>query len=256
MGGLDNFPAGAKGLVVGLATGAVVLLLGAGPASAAGCDTSWKAAHSGQWSSAANWDNGVPTSGTNACIALAGTYTVSITGQLAEANSLQLGGASGRQTLSIIGASGFSGLASLSLGEGGSITPHGVVDLTDGCGSDCSFSPAASLVNTSSSATPLTNAGTISALSGSDQGVDGRQLAGDVVNTGTVSVETPLQYAAGVLDNRGTISLGNQVMTLLNGQERHRRDDHQRRRLRRCARGLRQHVHPGWGDDQSGVRQP
>ena len=48
---------------------------------------------------AANWDNGVPTAASDACITAAGTYTVTKTSGALSVATLALGGASGAQTL-------------------------------------------------------------------------------------------------------------------------------------------------------------
>ncbi len=64
------------------------------------CTTSWANASDGDWNVAANWDNGVPGAGDDACVILAGTYTVTNnTAPGINVNSLTLGGASGTQTL-------------------------------------------------------------------------------------------------------------------------------------------------------------
>jgi fibronectin-binding autotransporter adhesin len=63
--------------------------------------TSWINPSGGDWNVAGNWSNGVPGTGCDAVIALAGTYTVFATsgGPL----GVTLGGSSGTQTLQILG---------------------------------------------------------------------------------------------------------------------------------------------------------
>src|ERR1700730_14045271 len=75
------------------------------------CTDSWKVAASGTWSNGANWTNKVPpNTGDVACINLAGTYTVDLTGG-ASINTLELGGgATGTQTLNVDGSAGNSDL--------------------------------------------------------------------------------------------------------------------------------------------------
>ncbi len=82
------------GLATALCAMLAMLALPAG-ASAATCDTSWASATSGLWSNAADWTNGVPTSGENVCIQVAGSYTVTLAGSGASVNSITIGNASG-----------------------------------------------------------------------------------------------------------------------------------------------------------------
>jgi hypothetical protein len=97
---LSRFGAGlllGLGAFATLGGGAVTALLAfSGTAHASPtCGTMWKTATSGDWSMASNWNNGVPTSSTNACITVAGNYTVTITATAAVANTLTLGASSG-----------------------------------------------------------------------------------------------------------------------------------------------------------------
>ena len=95
--------------------------IGAVPA----CTDSWKVAASGSWSVGANWTNNVPPNGTDvACIDLAGTYTVDLTGG-ASVNTLELGGgATGTQTLDVDGSAGNS---DLSLAAASTVSSHGIL---------------------------------------------------------------------------------------------------------------------------------
>ena len=78
------------------------------PCAAAGSTvTRWTNATGGDWAVAANWDNGVPDSSLIACITLPGTYLVTTGNDArASAKSLELGGATGTQTLRIFGTPG------------------------------------------------------------------------------------------------------------------------------------------------------
>src|SRR5579872_754347 len=93
----------------------VLCAFGAMPAVAsAACSDSWKSATSGSWSTPSDWSTGsVPTSADNVCIAAAGTYTVTVPGITAQANSLTLGASTGTQTLDVQGAAGGNGILSL-----------------------------------------------------------------------------------------------------------------------------------------------
>ncbi|MEM1054561.1 MAG: hypothetical protein AAGI52_03465 [Bacteroidota bacterium] len=75
-------------------------LLVASPALAQTCDTSWATPASGDWSDDSSWTDGVPEAGDVVCITAAGTYTVSVSiSQPIPLGGLDLGGASGTQTL-------------------------------------------------------------------------------------------------------------------------------------------------------------
>src|SRR5437870_8694637 len=88
-------------LVLGVALVASSL---SGTAKAApSCYTSWASPVSGDWRDASKWDNGVPTSTQDACITLAGTYTVTSHGD--DVGSLTLSGSSATQTLSEVATS-------------------------------------------------------------------------------------------------------------------------------------------------------
>jgi uncharacterized repeat protein (TIGR01451 family) len=161
------------------------------------CQTSWLATAGGQWSDAANWSAGVPTSGTNACITKFGTYTVHLTGGQ-DAAALIVGGSNGAQTLSIEGTCE-SGAAELHLGAGSMVNPHGTVALTDT--GDCQYAWLDQMAGT------LTNKGTIvSADSGTAQY---RFIYGDFVNTGTVTIDATLTSDDGghTHTNTGTVSI-------------------------------------------------
>ncbi|MBV9311149.1 MAG: hypothetical protein JOZ73_09965, partial [Solirubrobacterales bacterium] len=172
------------------------------------CDTSWTNAAGGDWNTASNWDNGVPTGSSNACITLSGTYTVTIRGESVPANTLSLGGSTGEQTLSIQGTDFCSGSADakLALGNGGTVASTGQIMLTH-LGSCSNGVPVLA-----STAGTLTNSGTIDADPGSSN--DNRYLQGNLTNAGILAVNAKtLINAAGTLDNKGglTIASGQQL---------------------------------------------
>ena len=201
-----------------LATLALVAIW-TGQARAAACDTSWTGlGGDGSWYTAGNWSAGVPSSSMNACITLPGSYTVLINPvghPQAEAESLTLGAATGTQTVEIQGFNdGTAHDAALLLDNSSSITSNGAVLLTAGCsGGGCTSGAAASLNLATGS---LSNAGSITAAQGSDGGANDRTLHGNLVNTGSIDVNSPTQYTGGTLDNQGTITLaGGQELTVL-----------------------------------------
>jgi hypothetical protein len=212
--------AGRRVLLASFTLAALLLLcLGAGVAQAATCDTSWANGNtSGLWSSAGNWTNGAPDSTKTACITVPGTYTVQVSAETDEAESLTLGASSGTQTVQIQGFKQvlnnqthfFNG--SLTLDGGGSVGPHGAIELTGTCsfGACSSNQPGAqSILNIPAGG--LTSAGTITFSPGDDQGAGGRYLNGSLTNTGSIDVNAPAQYDQGMsngeLENQGSITL-------------------------------------------------
>lgn len=178
----------------------------AGGAGAGGptCDTSWAGAVSGSWSDLANWTAGVPTSATQACITLAGTYTVSVRGSANVAGGITLGGSSGTQTLELAGdaGNGFAELVLSSQGSGSSgVLAHGVVQLSN---QDAGTYP---LLNVTGGT--LTNAGTIQSLPGTAVG-GGRLLYGNLDNQGLLAVSASLDEDTGGSESwttSGTITI-------------------------------------------------
>ncbi|MEM1044127.1 MAG: hypothetical protein AAGI91_16070, partial [Bacteroidota bacterium] len=79
----------------------LIVLLAAAPAWAQPCTTNWTNAAGGDWNDAANWSGGaVPGPADDACVTLAGTYTVAHTsGAAIDVNSFTFGAATGTQTL-------------------------------------------------------------------------------------------------------------------------------------------------------------
>ena len=180
-----------------------LMTVGTSPVRAGTCDN-WIGGTGNDWSTAGNWDGGVPSSTTDACIS--GSGPVAIIGESAQARSLTLSGAE----LDITGTS--SAPATLTLGADSTIASSGSVVLSSNCTGVCAGHRASAL--TMSSGT-LTNSGTIEPEVGSDGGVNARVLNGDVTNTstGTINVVGPMEYGAGeagTLDNLGVIQIANQ----------------------------------------------
>ena len=93
------------------------------------CTDSWKAAASGSWATGSNWSNGVPpTSSDNACITVAGTYTVTVQDSQT-AGTLTLGGSSGTQTLLAQANPGHNATLTLGTATGSSVGTDGVFEL-------------------------------------------------------------------------------------------------------------------------------
>jgi hypothetical protein len=191
-------------IVVALLVGAIAAFAGLGAsAQAAGCDTSWTHAGGGLWTTAGNWDNGVPTAGENVCIALTGTYTVTIDVGYSTPSlgSLTVGAASGSttQTLELRGVDGDGTTVltatSVTTTAGGAIT----MDCPATCGTGAERIDAT---------VAITNGGTIT-TSGTSA-----KLSGPLTNNGsfTVSGPTTLQRynnpTPAPLTNHGTITIG------------------------------------------------
>ena len=206
------FASGRRLLLAACAATIVLFALGSAPARAATCDTSWSSAVSGNWNDASKWSAGIPTSSTNACITVNGTYTVTLPGVSESAKALTLGGTSGVQTVAIQATDACSGAANaeLTLAGGGSITTQGVIDLTHSgaCGNGAPFLEV-------TAGQTLTNAGTIQTDLGTASGSTPDALDGNITNSGTININTGTRYdqniANGTLDNKGTINLANAV---------------------------------------------
>jgi len=164
-------------------------------ASAASCTTSWKSAVDGDWSVASNWSNGVPSSSSIACIAVAGTYTVTVQQIGNFVKSLVLGVASGTQTLDVLGSCQ-RGSASVAVSTGTSIGSHGALRLdSSGCASGGFVESGGTLLN--DGRITLFHA----QLDGQSPGI-----SGTVVNAGTIDVKSQASVW-GSWTNNGTIDL-------------------------------------------------
>jgi hypothetical protein len=126
--------------VLTVAASGAVLPVTAQPASASGCDTSFTGAVSSSWSVAANWDHGVPTATSNACVGSAVTSETSpvvIGGSVAVRSitgggSVRIGDDSANVAAVTIGADGVttaSSLASIYM-EQGTLTLAGAAAVT------------------------------------------------------------------------------------------------------------------------------
>ncbi len=101
-------------------------LLVAAPAIAQPCTTNWTDPLGGDWNDAANWSGlAVPGPGDDACVTLAGTYTVSHTSGLTiDVNSITFGAASGTQTLDTS--------QGIMIASASSVGANGVMEWSDG----------------------------------------------------------------------------------------------------------------------------
>ncbi len=212
------------GLLV-VAVGVSLALASAPAAAAATCTDSWVGSD-GDWFVASNWSTGaVPGPNDAVCITAPGTYTVSVpaspglsdapSGQ-AQADTLQLGGGSGVQSLVIIAdnqcgdSTGTGGLEVFDHGgasTAASIGPSGRVELAQDMFL-CNGVANGSYLRVD--AGTLSNAGAISSDGGaiSGAGVTSRTIEGSVVNAGgTITVAVDTNWIGSRFDNAGTIML-------------------------------------------------
>jgi fibronectin-binding autotransporter adhesin len=188
-------------------TGAAHATVRHGAQSNVSCTTSWANAASGDWNTAANWTNGVPTSTCAASITVPGSYTVFVTGESVQAQSLTLGASSGQQALSVDATDSCGGAsnAEVSLASGGTVNATGIIALTQAGG----CSGGTPLLEISGGT--LSNAGTIETVKGANES-GSADLDGAFTNTGTISINAPTAFGANLtsssLDNHGTLSLG------------------------------------------------
>lgn len=190
-----------RAVLAGLMVAMAVLALSPVAAQAATCTDTWTGASGGSWYTAGNWDNGVPTNSKVVCI---NNSTVDIHGNGgsggAQAGSVQLTGS----TLEIAGGTDGT-LGSLEVANGGSIDSTSQVVLTELCSSACSAAGSSLTVD----AGTLTNQGTITSAAGTNSG-SGRAIFGNATNQGgNITVNAPLTWSGGAVDNQGIISLVN-----------------------------------------------
>jgi hypothetical protein len=173
--------------------------------AAAGCNDEWRGGN-GAWNDEAKWTAGVPTASSNVCITTAGTYTVQTEATIGGgemANSITVGGSSGKQTLLIIGSpnllAGELTLTNASEGEG--ITANGelVLGTTNETVGEL-FTGTGTLKNT----------GTIT--SATTDGHVPNQLIGNLDNEGTLNVANNLDDGVhvgyyGAWTSSGTIDI-------------------------------------------------
>jgi hypothetical protein len=173
---------------------------GTSQAHASGCENSWAAAKSGSWFTAENWSKkAVPTSGEEVCITISGTYTVTMnqTVEGLTVKALQVGGASGVQTLSI--GSTCAAHASLTATNGLTVNATGAVTMTSGdhCNDNVTLVGA------------VTNAGTITTSYAEGATTGERKFQGSFTNTGTLAVNAKSFYEgeSTSFSNKGTITV-------------------------------------------------
>jgi hypothetical protein len=188
-----------RAIVLAMAIASIFCLSVLAPSSAhaSGCSDSWTNTAGGSWFEGSNWSNSAPpTSGEEACITAAGTYTVTMTQEsgTVSVKSLTVGGTSGKQTLAV--GSSCSVNAILTTTAGISNGAQGAITLTngDGCGD------GVKLVG------PITNAGTLTV---EPEHGGARELQGSITNTGTLSINASTAYngTSVALTNKGTLNV-------------------------------------------------
>ncbi|MFN2468821.1 MAG: hypothetical protein ABR521_11905 [Gaiellaceae bacterium] len=175
----------------------------AGQASAATCDKSWSGG-AGSWDDAAKWSpSGAPGGADRVCIVASGTYTVTLKGGTRTIAGLTLGGPTGTQTLLIEGF--FNGTGTLALTaqtapDSDGVGANGRIVLRGEAGGT-GFSLGQLVIQSGT----LTNAGSIV----SDPGGGGQnRIAGDLLNTGTLEVNHPLDSdATSDWESSGTVTI-------------------------------------------------
>ncbi|HEY1478888.1 MAG TPA: hypothetical protein VGF46_02615 [Gaiellales bacterium] len=157
----------ARALIVTLS---LLALLAAQVANAAAACDSWTNAAGGSWATPGNWSAGLPTTTSDVCITLAGTYSVTLTpfaGQGGAAvASLTLGASTGTQTLVVSGQSfvdtgnSTDHQTSLTMPGAATIGAHGVLllDATGGGGTNSGVMGGSTLLSAGS----LANSGLLS----------------------------------------------------------------------------------------------
>ncbi len=187
--------------IIAMNVSAIVAFAALTPAAAdaSGCENSWTNTKGGSWFEAENWSKkAVPTSGEEACITEAGTYSVTMTQTsgtgTVTVKSLTVGGSSGTQTLDVGSSSTLNAVLTTTSGIG--VTTAGVIAITNGDGSG----------NNVTVVSPITNAGTI-ASEPANGGT--RTLQGNITNTGTLAINTNTSYngASTALTNTGRLNV-------------------------------------------------
>jgi Fibronectin type III domain len=180
------------------------------PSAATACTDSWTNAAGGDFNNLNNWSAGhVPTSADDACITLAGTYTVSL-GRVnggvdsTTVKSLTIGGASGTQTLVVHGING-TGDTYLTATNAVTNNAHGsiVLDCQDAahpCADGREFLQAQGTLSNSGSITTRGNGSTVY-LEGN------LSNAGGTIQINDSAVFAALGYGPVTLVNQGTIAL-------------------------------------------------
>ena len=183
MVGLRRTAAAVALAVASLGTIGTVSLVSATPSGASSptCTDNWLSPVSGLWTTAADWSTGVvPTSSDNACIKVAGTYTVTLKGT-EDANTLTLGGTSGKETLTVVGNAAGSAILDLTA-NGSTITSHGLFSLDSQSVTGASYAEVEGGSNPNVS---LKNSGTFETLGAT---IEPDYIGVDLTNDGTVSI--------------------------------------------------------------------
>src|SRR5262249_6665090 len=143
-----------------------------------------------------NWDNGAPTSSSNACILLNGTYTVTLHDSVT-VSTLTIGGGSGTQTLDV--QSGDPGNINAALTASNGVTNNATGQIVLDCPA-CHTNTGSLTVGSGT----LQNSGTIST-----KDLSTAHLAGALTNNGTLQIGTSSDYggSSSTLLNQGMINL-------------------------------------------------
>ncbi len=196
--------------------GASLALASAPAASAAApCTDSWVGGD-GNWFVASNWSSGaVPGPNDAVCITAPASYTITIQGSQAQADTLQLGATSGTQKLVIqadnscgenTGSGGLEVFDHGGAATAATIGSNGQVELTQN-GNTCSG--VANGASLRVDAGTLSNAGLMTTDSGpvAASAVTGRVLQGSISNAGgTIMIAANTTWSGSTFDNAGTIT--------------------------------------------------
>ena len=234
---------------IALGTTAVVASTVA-PASAVTCDTTWNSS-TANWGTAGDWSNGVPTSGSNACLP-AGSYTVSTDGNVGTVASLTIGSGAtlaivndpdnnaGGITLSSgpnssnagtiqLGASNSNVGDSLNISSG-TLSNTGVIEIEGEFGStdhtisgsidnQGTFTVAGGNVDLNAGGSTFTSTGTVTVDSGATLTVGVANTTTDVtfdLNGGTLTNNGTFTQTAGAFNHNAGTASGN-YLNLVNG---------------------------------------
>lgn len=186
-------------LVPGLAAGGTAL------AAAAGSCDSWVGG-SGMWSNASSWSGGVvPGPDTNVCITAPGTYTVTVE-DLQNANSITLGGSSGKQTLVVVGNKSVE--SDLTVTSASTVNANGDLEVSSTGGGSSYLRD-----------TTITNNGTFEAIGSGSITPD--QIYTSITNEkgATVDIDDDSEFPldGSVVANSGTFNIAKGATMLLNG---------------------------------------
>jgi fibronectin-binding autotransporter adhesin len=197
MGGIRRIGMAAAIVIGSVGTIGAATVVTATPSMAATCTDSWQGPTTGttNWNaSAANWSSGFPSTSSVVCIALAGTYTVDLTASV-NVGTVQVGAASGTQTLAVDGS---STNVELGLASASTVSSHGVVNLAPASGFAWLNGPGVLTVG-SGGTLSTTGAGNIAYLRTSVTNLSG----------GTVSIgaATTVQDEATTTSNSGTFTV-------------------------------------------------